>query len=110
MRYILVVIFCFATFGCSTVYTLNNAEDGLVMKGSYCKSIDHVFSGVEYNWCKLHGTPNPNSSPQNSLGGFEYVGIDSFFSFIGDVIVLPYTIYKQVSSDPIAVRSKETRH
>jgi len=105
MRYIFVVLIYIITTGCSTVYTLNNAEDGLVMKGSYCKSIDHVFSGVEYNWCKLHGTPNSNPNQKSSQGDFEYLGIDSFFSFIGDVIVLPYTIYKQVSSEPIVVRS-----
>jgi len=105
MRYIFVVLICFASAGCSTIHTLNNAEDGLVMKGSYCKSIDHIFSGVEYNWCKLNGTPNSSPDPKSSKGDFEYVGIDSFFSFLGDVIVLPYTIYKQVSSEPIAVRS-----
>ena len=108
MRYIFVVLIYFIISGCSTIYTLNNAEEGLVMKGSYCKSIDHVFSGVEYNWCKLHGTPNSSPNPQHSQGSFEYVGIDSFFSFLGDVVVLPYTIYKQVSTDPIAVRSGKT--
>jgi len=105
MRYIFMVLIYFVTTGCSTIYTLNNADDGLVMKGSYCKSIDHVFSGIEYNWCKLNGTPNSGADPKSSRGDFEYVGIDSFFSFVGDVIVLPYTTYKQVSSEPIAVRS-----
>ena len=107
MRYLLIVFIYFSVVGCSTVYTLNNAEDGLVMKGSYCKNIDYVFSGVEYNWCKLNGTPNSNPDPKSSQGDFEYVGIDSVFSFVGDVIVLPYTIYKQVSAEPIAVRSKK---
>jgi len=105
MRYIFIVLIYFVITGCSTVYTLNNAEDGLVMKGSYCKDIDYIFSGVEYNWCKLNGTPNSSADPKSSKGDFEYVGIDSVFSFIGDVIVLPYTIYKQVSSEPIVVRS-----
>ncbi|MFT7373134.1 MAG: hypothetical protein ACI9T9_001828 [Oleiphilaceae bacterium] len=109
MRYIFIVLVYFLTTGCSTVYTLNNAEDGLLMKGSYCKNINYVFSGVEYNWCKLHGTPNPNPTPQNSLGGFEYIGVDALFSFVADVVVLPYTVYKQMSSKPIAVRSKKTR-
>jgi len=105
MRSIFIALMYFVTAGCSTIHTLNNAEDGLVMKGSYCKSIDHVFSGIEYNWCKLHGTPNSNPDANSAKGDFEYVGIDSVFSFVGDVIVLPYTIYKQISSEPIAVRS-----
>jgi len=108
MRYIFVVLIYFVTAGCSTIHTLNNADDGLVMTGSYCKNIDHIFSGVEYNWCKLNGTPNSNADPKSSKGDFEYVGIDTLFSFVGDVIVLPYTIYKQVSSEPIVVRSART--
>ncbi|MFT6906737.1 MAG: hypothetical protein ACJAS1_003407, partial [Oleiphilaceae bacterium] len=107
MKLIFIVLFYLVVSGCSTVHTINNANDGVVMKGTYCKNIDHVFSGIEYNWCKLHGTPNSNADPRSSKGDFEYVGIDSFFSFIGDVIALPYTIYMQVSSDPIAVHSAE---
>ena len=107
-RYIFMLLMCFIVSGCSTVYTLNNADDGLVMKGSYCKSIDHIFSGVEYNWCKLNGTPNTRTDPNSSKGEFEYVGIDSFFSFIADVVVLPYTIYKQISAEPIAIRTSNS--
>lgn len=107
LKYFFIVLYYLASVGCSTIHTIKNAEDGVVVKGSYCKSIDHVFSGIEYNWCKLHGEPNSNYDPRSSKGDFEYVGIDSLFSFVGDVIVLPYTLYKQMSSDPIAVRSAE---
>lgn len=110
MRYIFIVVVTFFASGCSTVHTLNNAEEGLVMKGSYCKDINYVFSGVEYNWCKLHGTPKTNTNPEASQGEFHYVGIDSFFSFISDVVVLPYTVYKQISSEPIVVRREKKRY
>ena len=105
MKFMIIILLYIVITGCSTVHTLNSANEGLVMRGTHCKNIDHIFSGIEYNWCKLHGTPNSNSDPKSAKGDFEYVGIDSFFSLIGDVIVLPYTIYKQVSSDPISVRS-----
>jgi len=110
MRFIFIVLLYTMAAGCSTIHTINLADDGVVMKGSYCKSIDHVFSGIEYNWCKLNGSPNSNTDPRSSKGDFEYVGIDSFFSSVGDVIVLPYTVYKQVSSDPITVRSAEREY
>lgn len=79
------------------------------MKGTYCDNIDHVFSGIEYNWCKLHGTPKDNSTSASSTGDFEYVGIDSVFSLVADIVVLPYTIYKQISSEPISIWSSEQR-
>jgi uncharacterized protein YceK len=105
MKIILVTLCYVVASGCSTIHTINNAEAGLVMKGSYCKHIDHILSGIEYNWCKLHGTPNSHSSPNSAKGGLEYVAIDSAFSFFSDLIVLPYTVYKQLSSERIAVRS-----
>ena len=77
------------------------------MKGSYCKDIDHVFSGLEYNWCRLNGASKQNHDPKSSKSDFEYVGIDTFFSLFADLVVLPYTVYKQVSSGPIAVKSGE---
>ena len=107
MRFILISLFYFLIVGCSTVHTINKAEDGLVMKGSYCTSLNHVFSGVQYNICKLHGTPNPSASEISTRGSLEYIGIDSVFSFVSDIVVLPYTIYKQASSDPISIRSSE---
>ena len=107
MKYGLIAVVYFLMAGCSTVYTLNNAEEGVVMKGSYCNDINYVFSGVGYNWCKLNGTPNSNPDPKSSEGDFHYVGIDSLFSFVSDVLVLPYTIYKQVSAEPIKVRSEK---
>tara|TARA_R110002167_G_scaffold71421_7_gene201556 strand:+ start:389 stop:721 length:333 start_codon:yes stop_codon:yes gene_type:complete len=107
MRSILIILACYISVGCSTIHTVSNANDGLVMKGSYCENIEHIFSGIQYNWCKLHGTPKENSNPASSTGDFEYVGIDTFFSFLADIIVLPYTIYKQSSSDPISILSSE---
>jgi len=105
MRVVFVALFSVIINACSTVYTINNAEEGLVMEGSYCKNIDHIFSGLEYNWCRLNGTPKQNHDPIASKGEFGYVGIDSIFSLFADLMVLPYTVYKQVSSDPIEVRS-----
>lgn len=107
VRFVLLALIYFSVLGCSTVHTISNSDDGLVMKGSYCKSIDHVFSGVQYNICKLHGTPNPNATEISTRGSMEYIGIDTAFSFISDIAVLPYTVYKQASSDPISVRSSQ---
>lgn len=107
MRYIVFLALCIANAGCSTVNTISNANDGVVMKGTYCDHIDHVFSGIHYNWCKLHGAPKENSNASHSSRDFEYVGIDSIFSFLADVVVLPYTIYKQFNADPITIWSSE---
>jgi len=107
MRYLVIALFYISALGCSTIHTLNNSEDGVVMQGSYCEDIEHIFSGLQYNWCKLNGAPQKNTDPISSKGDFEYVGIDSLFSFVADVLVLPYTIYKQVSAEPIAVRSSK---
>lgn len=109
MRATLILLICCISTGCSTIHTLGNASNGVVMKGTYCDNIDHVFSGIEYNWCKLHGTPKDNSTSASSTGDFEYVGIDSVFSLVADIVVLPYTIYKQISSEPISIWSSEQR-
>ena len=109
MRSILILLFCCLTQGCSTIHTVCNANDGVVMKGSYCDSIDHIFSGIQYNWCKLHGTPKDKVKSARPESEFEYVGIDSAFSLVADTIILPYTIYKQSSSEPISVWSTEQR-
>jgi len=103
---VLLVLISLFLGGCGTVYTISQAEQGVNMKGSYCDNIDHVFSGVEYSWCKLNGAPRSEVDPAMSKGNFHYVGIDIAFSFIADILVLPYTVYKQVSADPIAVRSE----
>ena len=47
MRFIFIVLLYTMAAGCSTIHTINLADDGVVMKGSYCKSIDHVFSGID---------------------------------------------------------------
>lgn len=107
MPYFVIVMLSIILNGCSTVHTISQAEQGLVMKGSYCHSIEHVYSGVQYNWCKLHGEPKQSPDPRSAQGDFEYLGIDTLFSLLADTLVLPYTIYKQVSAEPIRVRTSE---
>ncbi len=107
MRYLALIVISFFLQGCSTVHTISHAESGLVMKGSYCHSIERMYSGVQYNWCKLHGEPKKAAATASTKGDFEYVGIDTLFSLLADTLVLPYTIFKQASSEPISVRSSE---
>lgn len=92
--------------GCSTAHTIANAKKGVTIEGSYCSHINHVMSGVAYNWCKIDGEPN-DTGGFNTEQSFERIATETTFSILTDILVLPYTIYKQLTAEPIAVHSKK---
>ena len=92
--------------GCATVYTVSNAEKGVVIRGSHCDEIQHVMSGTSHNVCSLYGEPGDPDAihTENNL---YYLAVDSVFSLIADVVVLPYSLYNQATSPAIRVKSQK---
>ena len=105
MKVPLIAMLLMLNTGCATVYTMSNADKGVVIKGSHCDRIPHVMSGTGHNICRLYGAPG-DPEGANTEGNLSYLAVDSVFSLLADVIVLPYSLYKQLSSPPIQVKTQ----
>lgn len=78
--------------GCSSVYTLSSDFDKDLSKIDVCPqdcTVHRVYSGVSMDICMLR--------TENSGQGGAIAFWDLPFSFVLDTVVLPYTVYKQVS-------------
>lgn len=99
-----VLVFVLFLGGCATVETLSNSKRGVEIDGTHCKEIQHVMSGTNHNFCVMYGEPRDKEG-RHTREKLEFLWVDSIFSFVADIVVLPYTIYKQVTAPPIEVKS-----
>jgi len=97
MKIIIFIIFLFALSGCSTFATVSagkNSQNFDCSRGSFPR----VYSGVINDWKFL---------TSDTAGGGVAI-IDMPFSLVADTLVLPYTIYMQVShGDLCGVNKKQ---
>ena len=88
--------------GCATIETISNNQRGVDIDGTHCKELQHVMSGTNQNICKMYGGPK-DTDGIHTRNNIVWLYMDSVFSFGADVVVLPYTIYKQLTAPPIPV-------
>jgi len=93
--------------GCATVHTISHNKRGVEIDGTYCKKIQHVMSGTSHNICMMYGKPK-DTDGIHTRNNLVWLYADSVFSLVADVIVLPYTIYKQITAPPIRVNPEKT--
>ena len=101
-RIAIVIVLVTLTCGCSTVDSLSNNERGVKIDGTYCEEIQHVMSGTNQNICKMYGEPKDQDGA-HTRNNLAWIWVDTVFSFGADILVLPYTVYKQVTSPSIKV-------
>ena len=58
---------------------------------TYCQSIPRSYSGLAFDFCVLHASPDPSGVLE------PFVLLDLPLSGVLDTVVLPYTIYRQAS-------------
>ena len=58
---------------------------------TYCQSIPRSYSGLAFDFCVLHASPDPSGVL------VPFVLLDLPLSGVLDTVVLPYTIYRQAS-------------
>ncbi len=88
---------------CGTLTTITNPDfvikKDLQKKGTICKRIPRIYSGVRYDYCVVM------SNPVSGLD--ESYTEDHIFDFIGsgmlDTLVLPYTIFLQLSKGSLEI-------
>ena len=89
--------------GCGTTTTLTNTDSEIKMKlnknSSSCVEMTRIYSGVAYDFCRLHSTPD-NSFYNPFL--VVYL-VDMPLSAITDTVALPFTIYSQSDNGSINV-------
>lgn len=85
--------------GCGTVDTVfrddSLARQQLKDQKSYCNTVPRVYSGVAYDFCRLH-SPRPakdENSQENALA--QGMVIDMVLSGALDTLLLPYTLIQQ---------------
>lgn len=84
----------------STNYKLNKAK-------TYCDEVSRVYAGVRYDACLFHAEPptrNPDVLSARTGSGVPLVAVDLVLSCIADTVVLPYSIYEQVTKGNLKVK------
>ena len=83
-----------------------HADTGVVIDDSKCSTLPHVYSGVAFRFCQLNSTHPAHESQWGSTEmKWSYVLFDGALSTLADTLILPYTLYKQFTDDPIDVDS-----
>lgn len=95
MRLISIIFVAISLSSCGSLTTLGNSDQkisaNLKRKSTHCESIPRVYSGVAYDLCNLHSTPE-GIYIDWFLGLYL---VDCIASGVVDTAVLPYTGYKQ---------------
>ena len=97
MKNVLIVFLSLVLAGCGTVRTVTQSNwaigHDLYQHDTKCESTSRVFSGVAYDFCRLHAEPNRYEADVIT----ELVLMDMMvFSLLGDVIMLPVTVVQQI--------------
>lgn len=110
MKIVLLGVVALMLSGCGTVNTVVRDESiagrNLKKYGTYCGSIPRVYSGVAYDFCKLHGAPNPTATTQATYA-VPWIVLDVVLSGVLDTVALPYTIYRQSKDGSIDLGTSE---
>lgn len=90
--------------GCGTVSTVGRADSeiraNLARHDTYCEAMPRVYSGVSYNFCRLHSNPR-GIHPLHLASTISYLLWDMTVSCAADTLLLPYTAYDQSLRGPI---------
>jgi uncharacterized protein YceK len=96
-----------AVTGCGTVNTVVGGEEitrrCLAEAEAYCTSIPRIYSGVSYNFCRLHAEPRFDRSLKTD-GSVPIFVLDSVLSAALDTVALPYTVYRQCTDGNIQLK------
>lgn len=107
MKILIAAILIISCTACSTFKTVapDRGRVDITSQGydSNCNKIPRIYSGVSYNVCLLNSEPNSNSIGGFGLMGVPLIFIDTVCSAVADTVILPYTIYTQVSDGSIKV-------
>jgi uncharacterized protein YceK len=103
MRLSMILLSLICIQGCGTITTLSESDERISSKltkqDTYCASLPRVYSGVSYDFCKLHSKPTGTAI---DIGVGFYV-FDGIFSAATDTLVLPYTIFQQSDKGSIQI-------
>jgi uncharacterized protein YceK len=94
-------IFCIvAISGCSTIYTLTADGESFHKEAcaNDCSTVPRIYSGTAMDLCAVF-TPDGGQ-------GSAIMFYDLFLSFPLDTIVLPYTIYGQITEGSLSEKSQ----
>ena len=96
--YLVGVLLVMSVSSCGSLSTIpkTNAEvrDDLIKKDTRCSSLYRVYSGVAYDFCRIHSYQQGTLFNANDiLLGF--YGVDILVSAVADTLALPYTITQQ---------------
>lgn len=107
MKYIVAISLLFLLSACGTIKTINPEKNRVEIKykgkSSYCTQIPRIYSGVIYNICHLYGEPSSSISSPSSENDISLLFLDSVISVASDSVVLPYTLYRQITIGSIEV-------
>lgn len=86
--------------GCGTIKTVPRSDyainSDLNRNKTKCKTVPRVYSGVKYDFCRFHAEPDYQTIV--NLGGTPFYLFDMLlFSPAADTVMLPVTIYQQVT-------------
>ena len=89
---------------CGTLNTLSNSDEQIVRtlknQKTNCESIPRIYSGLSYDFCKLHSSPNTMYFDWF----LSFYLADAVVSTVTDTIVLPYSIFQQVDKGNIEIK------
>jgi uncharacterized protein YceK len=95
------VITCIVLTGCGSISTIpkssNEIKFDLTIKKTKCDFIPRLYSGVAYDFCRLHA--EPEQFYNEAILGF-YL-FDFMFSGVVDTVALPYSGYLQYENGNI---------
>ncbi|MCP1446002.1 uncharacterized protein YceK [Pseudomonas sp. GGS8] len=93
--------------GCGTFQTVVRSDEAaaksLKEQKTYCGAVPRIYSGVTYDFCRLHATPGPGIDEYKYNNGTPFVLIDVVISGALDTMLLPYTIYRQQADGSIVI-------
>lgn len=104
MARLILTILIIACTACSTVKTVSPSDGHIYISTwgykSNCKKIPRIYSGISYDFCLLNSKSRSNNSGFDGFASI-YVFTDFAWSIMADTVVLPYTIYTQISDGNI---------
>ncbi|MBV4454023.1 MULTISPECIES: YceK/YidQ family lipoprotein [Pseudomonas] len=90
-----------AASGCGTLNTVFRediaATRELRKQKTYCEAIPRIYSGLAFDFCLLHATPDPTGVL------IPLALADIAASGVLDTMVLPYTVYRQIEDGNIRI-------
>ncbi|WP_143732712.1 YceK/YidQ family lipoprotein [Microbulbifer sp. GL-2] len=107
MKKLFLILSILPLTACGTFTTLSSTDReiaaSLKKEKSYCESIPRVYSGLSYNFCKMH-------SASESINADLLLGIylvDGVMSTATDTVALPFTIYGQYKNGDISLKNHQ---